>query len=106
MANYPPHKTSMHRDMVFALHGGWVKKAGFPALRRVNFNQQLGRLRSGALRNAGDHGENGIVQSLVVAVALHNQSWPLLAATPVAEGQIRQYNIAALYPHACRKCVS
>lgn len=70
MTDKPPEKLSVQGDEVFALHRRRMEKSRLPAFRGGEVNEQLRRLQSGARGNAGDHGQDGIVQSLVVSVAL------------------------------------
>ena len=106
LADRPADELLVQRDKVFALHGGIVQQPRRLPLGSVDLDEQLRRFRGCPPGDAGNHGQDHVVQPLIVPVALDDQGRAFLAPRAVAIRQVGQNDFAASDVHVCPRCES
>jgi hypothetical protein len=83
-------------EQIAALHDRRTVQTGIASIGSGGVNEELGSL-SGVLEVAGDHGDNGVRKSSIVAIVLHHQGWSVLSTSSFDVGNLDDYNIAPLH---------
>jgi hypothetical protein len=82
-------------EQIAALHDGQAVQTGRASLGGGGINEELRGL-TGMLDVAGNHGNNRVRKSSIVAIVLHDQGRPVLPASSFDVGNLDDYNITPL----------
>ena len=91
------------REQIFALDDRVEPQSSLLPLCSGNVNDELRGGANSAMPTTGNERQNGIVETLIQRIRLHNKRWTDLTPRVVTIGEVDQHHLTTAHLHGCRR---